>query len=63
MPQMDEHANDAGKLEKEGVKSQDEGLADYESNDFVDESESDKNGSKTSQTPLWDQDEEMDPND
>ncbi|KAH1255589.1 Protein EMBRYO SAC DEVELOPMENT ARREST 30 [Glycine soja] len=62
-PKWMQHANDAGSLEKEGSKSEDEGLADYESNDFVDESESEKNGSKTNQTPLWDQDEEMDPND
>ncbi|KAL9312807.1 hypothetical protein ACSQ67_018259 [Phaseolus vulgaris] len=62
-PKWMQHANEAVSLEKEGVKSDDEGLADYESNDFVDESESDKNGSKSNQTPLWDQDEEMDPND
>lgn len=62
-PHWMQHANNAGPLEKEGVKSEDEGQADYESNDFVDESESVKNGSKTNQTPLWDQDEEMDPND
>ncbi|TKY74022.1 GDP-fucose protein O-fucosyltransferase [Spatholobus suberectus] len=62
-PKWMQHANNAGSLYKEGVKSEDEGLTDYENNDFVDESESDKNGSKTNQTPLWDQDEEMDPND
>ncbi|XP_027366528.1 protein EMBRYO SAC DEVELOPMENT ARREST 30 isoform X2 [Abrus precatorius] len=62
-PKWMQHASKAGSLEKEGVKSEDEGLADYEINDFVDESESDKNGSKTNQTALWDQDEEMDPND
>ncbi|RDY10910.1 hypothetical protein CR513_04492, partial [Mucuna pruriens] len=62
-PKWMQHANNAGSLEKEGAKTEDEGPADYESNDFVDESESDKNGSKTNQTPLWDQDEEMDPND
>lgn len=60
-PKWMQHANNADSSDKEGVKSEDEGQADYESNDFVDESE--KNGSKTSQSPLWDQDEEMDPND
>ncbi|KAE9590875.1 hypothetical protein Lal_00023025 [Lupinus albus] len=54
----------AGSLAKEGVKSEDETQTDYESNDFVNESESDKDGAKTNQTSLWDQqDEEMDPND
>lgn len=62
-PKWMKHANEAVSSEKEGVKSEDDGVADYESNDFVDESESDKNSTKSNQTPLWDQDEEMDPND
>ncbi|BAT78912.1 hypothetical protein LR48_Vigan04g112200 [Vigna angularis] len=62
-PKWMKHANEAVSSEKEGVKSEDDGVADYESNDFVDESESDKNSTRSNQTPLWDQDEEMDPND
>lgn len=62
-PKWMQHANKAGSSGKEGVKSEDDGQPDYESNDFVDESQSDKNGGKNNQTPLWDQDEEMDPND
>lgn len=58
-----QHASLSGSMGKEGVKSEDDGLPDYESNDFVDESESEKNGGKTDQTQVWDQDEEMDPND
>ncbi|KAJ1385039.1 GDP-fucose protein O-fucosyltransferase [Sesbania bispinosa] len=61
-PKWMQHTEE-GSLGKEGAKSEDDGLPDYESNDFVEESESDKNGGKTNQTPLWDQDEEMDPND
>lgn len=62
-PKWMQHANMAGSLGKEGVRSEEDGQQpDYESNDFVDESESDKN-IQTNQTPLWDQDEEMDPND
>lgn len=62
-PKWMQHANKAGSSGKEGVKSEDDGLPDYESNDFVNESESDKNGGKTDETQVWDQDEEMDPND
>ncbi|CAL0326764.1 unnamed protein product [Lupinus luteus] len=52
----------AGSLAKEGVKSEDDSQPDYESNDFV--NESNKDGAKSDQTRLWDQqDEEMDPND
>ncbi|AES72618.2 auxin-independent growth promoter-like protein [Medicago truncatula] len=62
-PKWMQHASLSGSMGKEGVKSEDDGLPDYESNDFVDESESEKNGGKTDQTQVWDQDEEMDPND
>ncbi|WJX34392.1 Protein EMBRYO SAC DEVELOPMENT ARREST 30 [Trifolium repens] len=62
-PKWMQHASKPGSSGKEGVKSEDDGLPDYESNDFVDESQSDKNGGKTDQTQVWDQDEEMDPND
>ena len=62
-PKWMQHANEAGSLGKEGVKPEDDGLADFESNDFAEESEFDKNGGKANLTLIWEQDEEMDPND
>lgn len=62
-PKWMQHAKEAGSLGKESAKSEDDGLPDYESNDFLNESEDDKNGGKINQTSLWEQDEEMDPND
>ncbi|KAF7816630.1 protein EMBRYO SAC DEVELOPMENT ARREST 30-like [Senna tora] len=63
-PKWMKNANEVG-LGTEGVKLEEIGSPDYESNDFVEESESetDKNGGKTNTTLIWDQDEEMDPND
>ncbi|KAL1290688.1 hypothetical protein HN51_059140 [Arachis hypogaea] len=59
-PKWMQRANMAGSVLKEGTKSEDD-EPDYESNDFVDES--DKSEGKTNQSQIWDQDEEMDPND
>lgn len=61
-PKWMKHANEVG-LGKEGVTLEDNGSPDYESNDFVEESESDKSGGKTTTSLIWEQDEEMDPND
>ncbi|KAI9123700.1 hypothetical protein K1719_005000 [Acacia pycnantha] len=58
-PKWMKHASQTGSG-TEGVTVEDNGLPDYESNDFIEES--DKNG-KTNLTLIWEQDEEMDPND
>ncbi|XP_054777733.1 protein EMBRYO SAC DEVELOPMENT ARREST 30 [Prosopis cineraria] len=61
-PKWMKHASQAGSGTEGGVMVEDNGLPDYETNDLVEESESEKNG-KTNVTLIWEQDEEMDPND
>ncbi|KAJ7956951.1 O-fucosyltransferase family protein [Quillaja saponaria] len=65
-PKWMQHGKEAGSLSfpgEEGAKLEDNELLEYESDDLVNGSEFDDSGGKTNATLIWDQDEEMDPND